>query len=108
MRKLVFIAAMSLIATQAFAAGPRSLSLAAASATEQTAQPGTAQPPSEPQPTVTATTAATPPASPPPPAATPVATSPEPQRSTASPKPKRHETTEARVIRALHRNGIYW
>jgi hypothetical protein len=41
MRKLILIAAMSLLASQAYAGGPRSLSLAATNASQQTAEPGT-------------------------------------------------------------------
>ncbi|MGY4346855.1 hypothetical protein ACVWXM_003322 [Bradyrhizobium sp. GM7.3] len=50
MRKLILIAAMSLLASQAYAGGPRSLSLAATNASQQTAEPGTtaATPPQAP------------------------------------------------------------
>ncbi|OPZ00505.1 hypothetical protein A5906_20225 [Bradyrhizobium sacchari] len=124
MRKLILIAAISLLATEAYAGGPRSLSLAASNASQQVmeqpataaAAPQTNQAPSAQLPTNvrTATTgptstpttapatapAATTPAQP---AARPAATTTE----TAKPK-RRQPSTEARVIRELHRHGIYW
>jgi hypothetical protein len=104
MRKLILIAAMSLIATQAFAGGSRSLSLAATNPTEQTAA---TQPATTTQPAVTATTAptTTPLATPPAPQVTP----PKPTRTTAASKAKHREVSdEARLIRELHRHGVYW
>ncbi|WP_183248241.1 hypothetical protein [Bradyrhizobium sp. cir1] len=120
MRKLILIAAMSLLATGAHAGGSRSLSLAATDASQRAVeQPGTASPQATqaPAPNVqTATTApaatsvTTAPATPAPaataptqPAAAPVASTTE----TAKPK-RRQPSTEARVIRELHRHGIYW
>ena len=96
MRKLILIATMSLLAGQAYAGGPRSLSLAATNASQATEQPATTAPPQATQaPTAT-------------PATAPVAVTPA--QPTAEPtKPKhRQPSTEARVIRELHRHGIYW
>src|SRR5882757_6685188 len=120
MRKLILIAAMSLLATQAYAGGPRGLSLAATNAS----QPAAEQPAAAAAPQVTQPPAATPPANVPTattaPASTPPATTAPaamPAQSTAAPavntteaaKPKhRQPSTEARVIRELHRHGIYW
>ena len=122
MRKLILIAAMSLLTTQAFAGGPRSLSLAATNASQPaTEQPATAAAPQAPAATPPANvqTATTTPASTPPATTAPAATAPAvtPAQSTAAPvagttetaKPKhRQPSTEARVIRELHRHGIYW
>ena len=122
MRKLILIAAMSLLTTQAFAGGPRSLSLAATNANqpaaEQPAAPAAPQAPAA-TPQTNVQTATTTPASTPPATATQAATTPTatPAPSTAAPaastteaaKPKhRQPSTEARVIRELHRHGIYW
>ncbi|WP_439371662.1 hypothetical protein [Bradyrhizobium sp. DASA03120] len=124
MRKLMLIAAMSLLATGAHAGGARSLSLAASSASQQqpantAATPPTTQVPSAPQrtnvqmattaPTSAATTApatstATPAATP---TAQPAATAAATTTETAKPK-RRQPSNEARVIRELHRHGIYW
>jgi len=121
MRKLILIAAMSLLATQVHAGGSRSLSLAASSASQQAEQPATTAPASQPTNVQTATTAPTstatsvPATSTAPATAAPAATTTA--RSAASPgaatteaiKPKRRQpSTEARVIRELHRHGIYW
>jgi hypothetical protein len=112
MRKLILIAAMSLIATQAFAGGSRSLSLAATNPTEPAAAPATTQPATVPQATVTATTTptTTPVATPPAPqVAPPTAATTEPVKTTVANKPKHRELSgEARLIRELHRHGIYW
>jgi hypothetical protein len=113
MRKLILIGAISLIATQVYAGGSRSLSLAATNATEQAAAPATTQPAPPPQATVTATTttpATTPVATPPAPQATPpAATSTEPARTKAASRPTHRKLSdEARLIRELHRHGIYW
>jgi len=121
-RKLILIATVSLLATQAYAGGPRSLSLAATNASQPAAeQPATAAPPQAPAATSPANvqTATTTPASTPPATTAPAATAPAamPAQSTAAPavntteaaKPKHHQpSTEARVIRELHRHGIYW
>jgi hypothetical protein len=121
MRKLILIAAMSLLATQAYAGGPRSLSLASQPATEQPAAataPQATQPPAA-TPPANAQTATTTPASTPPATAAPATTAPAvtPAQSTAAPVASTTETakskhrqpsTEARVIRELHRHGIYW
>ncbi|WP_271579319.1 hypothetical protein [Bradyrhizobium sp. CCBAU 11361] len=135
MRKLILIAAMSLLATETYAGGSRSLSLTATNssqqATEQPAATATAAPQTTPAPaaaqtpsvqTATTTPTSAPPAAitatTPPTAAAPVATAPvatTPTRPTATPvvattetaKPKRRQPpTEARVIRELHRHGI--
>lgn len=91
MRKLILIATMSLLVTQAYAGGSRSLSLAATNASQATEQPAPASTsPAAPAQTVTAAQ----------PAAAPAA-------ETAKPK-HRQPSTEARVIRELHRHGIYW
>jgi hypothetical protein len=122
MHKLILIAAVSLLTTQAFAGGPRSLSLAATNASQQAAeQPATAAAPQAPAATPPANvqTATTTPASTPPATTAPAATAPAvtPTQSTAAPvagttetaKPKhRQPSPEARVIRELHRHGIYW
>ena len=121
MRKLILIAALSLLATQACAGGSRSLSLAATNAHEQAAEPATPQTATAQQttpatniqtpattPTVTATTT-TPVATPPAPQAAPTAvTTTEPAKTTVANKPKRRVSDEARLIRELHRHGIYW
>jgi hypothetical protein len=122
MRKLIVIAAMSLLASQAYAGGPRSLSLAATNASQQTTeQPATTAatqpqaPAAAPANVQTATTAPT--STSPAATATTTATAPTATQSTAAPvassretaKPKRRQpSTEARVIRELHRHGIYW
>ena len=108
MRTLILIAAMSLLASQAHAGGSRSLSLAAADpnqpATEQPAavSPQAAQASPVQTPTQPATTTPT--------AAAPVQSSTTPAaKTTETAKPKRRQpSTEARVIRELHRHGIYW
>ncbi|MHC2623096.1 putative membrane protein [Bradyrhizobium huanghuaihaiense] len=128
MRKLILIAAMSLLATEAYAGGSRSLSLAASNASQQAEQPATTAP-VPPQATQgaaqapnvqTATTApaSTAPAAAPAPttAATPTTaapasptTAPVTRSATETTKAKRRQpSTEARVIRELHRHGIYW
>ena len=117
MRKLILIAAMSLLASQAHAGGSRSLSLAASNASQQAEQPATATPapaqtPQAPS-TTNVPTATTAPAAPTAPAAAIPAATTSPRPATASTtetaKPKRRQpTTEARVIRELHRHGIYW
>jgi hypothetical protein len=121
MRKLILIAAMSLLASQAYAGGPRSLSLAATNASQQTAEPATtaATPPQAPAaaPTNVQTATTGPASTSPAPTATTTATAPAATQSSAAPiasttettKPKRRQpSTEARVIRELHRHGIYW
>lgn len=114
MRKLILIVTMSLLVTQVYAGGSRSLSLAATNASQATEQPAT-QPQANQAPTATppasVQTATTTPASTSP--AAPAQTVPAAQ-SAAAPvaemtKPKhRQPSTEARVIRELHRHGIYW
>ena len=96
MRKLILIATMSLLAGQAYAGGPRSLSLSATNASQATEQPATTAPAQATQaPTAAPATAAV--------AATPA------QPTAGATKPKHREpSTEARVIRELHRHGIYW
>ena len=96
MRKLILIAAISLLATEADAGGSRSLSLAASSANQQAEQP--------------ATTAPAPPQAPVAPQAANVQTATTVTTSTTeTTKAKRRQpSTEARVIRELHRHGIYW
>ena len=121
MRKLILIAAMSLLASQAYAGGPRSLSLAATNASPQTAEPATtaAAPPQAPAaaPTNVQTATTAPTSTPPAATATTTAIAPAVTQSSAAPiastremtKPKRRQpSTEARVIRELHRHGIYW
>ena len=118
MRKLILIAAMSLLASHAYAGGPRSLSLAATKASQTTEQPATTAatqpqaPAAAPTNVQTATTAPTSTS----PAATAATTATAAQytaapvassRETAKPK-RRQPSTEARVIRELHRHGIYW
>ena len=122
MRKLILIAIVSLFATQAHAGGPRSLSLAATNASQQAAEQPAPLPAGAPQatqspattPPANVQTATTTPASAPPATTAPLA---EPAQTTAAPvasttetaKPKhRQPSTEARVIRELHRHGIYW
>lgn len=125
MRKIILIAAMVLASASAQAAGPRSLSLAAAndsSATQQTtpatatattqvseAAPITEAPNYVDRPPAVSTTA--------PAAATTTtttsapATATQPVAKTAAkadkPKHKRY-WTEGRIIGELHRHGIYW
>lgn len=114
MRKLMLIVTMSLLASQACAGGPRSLSLAATNASQATEPPAATAPPQATQAptatplanaqTATTTQATTAPAQ----AATaPAATPAQPTPGTAKPK-HRQPSTEARVIRELHRHGIYW
>lgn len=115
MRKLVLIATMSLLVTQAYAGGSRSLSLAATNTSQATEQPAT-QPPANQAPTATppasvqtatTTPASTSPAAPAQVVPAPAATPARPTAETAKPK-HRQPSTEARVIRELHRHGIYW
>ena len=128
MRKLILIAAMSLLATEVHAGGPRGLSLAASGTSQQAEQPATPQTiqaPPAPQstnvqtaataPTSAATATTAPAASTAPVAAAPASTSPTRPAATREAtkteiaKPKRRQSsTEARVIRELHRHGIYW
>ena len=127
MRKLILIAAISLLATEAYAGGSRSLSLAASSANQQVEQPATAaavppqaaQAPAGPQATNVQTATTTPTSTAPAATAAPApATAAAPASPTAAPvttsatettKAKRRQpSTEARVIRELHRHGIYW
>ncbi|WBL78589.1 hypothetical protein I3J27_37610 [Bradyrhizobium xenonodulans] len=114
MRKLILIAAASLLASQAYAGGSRSLSLAASNssqqATEQPATTATSTPQASSQPAnvQTATTAPTSATAPAPPTA-PAAQSTPPASTAGTSKPKRRQpSTEARVVRELHRHGIYW
>lgn len=116
MRKLILIATMSLlVVTQAYAGGSRSLSLAATNTSQATEQPATqpqanqaptATPPASVQ-TATTTPASTSPAAPAQVVPAPAATPARPTAETAKPK-DRQPSTEARVIRELHRHGIYW
>ena len=122
MRKLILIAIVSLFATQAHAGGPRSLSLAATNASQQPAEQSASPPATATQ--ATQAPATTPPANVQTATTTPASTAPAttapaavPAQSTAAPvasttettKPKRRQpSTEARVIRELHRHGIYW
>ncbi|WP_448046017.1 hypothetical protein [Bradyrhizobium liaoningense] len=129
MRKLILIAAMSLLATEVHAGGPRGLSLAASGTSQQAEPPATTpqttQAPPAPQstnvqtaataPTSAATATTAPAASTAPVAAAPASTSPARPAATREAtkteiaKPKRRQSsTEARVIRELHRHGIYW
>ncbi|QOG16497.1 MULTISPECIES: hypothetical protein [Bradyrhizobium] len=118
MRKLILIAAMSVLASQAYAGGSRSLSLAATNASQQATEqsaaavsPQTSQAPSQPANAQTATTAPTSaPAATTSPAATgPAAQSPAAASTTGTTKPKRRQpSVETRVVRELHRHGIYW
>jgi uncharacterized membrane protein len=110
MRKVILIAAMSLLASQANAGGSRSLSLAAANPNQPAAEQPAAVPPQATQasPATVQTPAA--PATTAPTAAAPVQSSTTPAtKTTETPKPKRRQpSVEARVIRELHRHGIYW
>ncbi|WP_426410992.1 hypothetical protein [Bradyrhizobium ganzhouense] len=126
MRKFILIAAMSLLATQAFAGGTRSLSLATTDASRQAAEPPATTAAVAPQ--VTQAPAATPPANVQTATTTPALAAPAaapqgataptvtPARPTVTPvvstsevtRPRRQPSTEARVIRELHRHGIYW
>lgn len=128
MCKLILIATMSLLASEAYAGGSRSLSLAATNAS----QPATEQPATTAQPQATQGPAATPPANvqtatttpttataapatatqvtSAPAAATPAQPTAAPVANTSEAVKTRHRqpSTEARVIRELHRHGIYW
>ena len=114
MRKLILIATMSLLATQAFAGGPRGLSLAATNASQPAAeQPAAAVAPQVTQapavtPPANIQTATTTPASTPPATTPPAATAPVANTTEAAKSKHRQPSTEARVIRELHRHGIYW
>ena len=90
MRKLILITTVSLLATQAYAGGPRSLSLAASNANQPAAeQPATAAPATPQAPAATqpanVQTATTTPAATPQPATVPTATATAPSQSTAAP-----------------------
>ncbi|MBR1167719.1 hypothetical protein ACNJYD_37010 [Bradyrhizobium sp. DASA03005] len=110
MRKLILIAAMSLLASQAHAGGSRSLSLAAANPNQPATEQPAATPPQATQasPANVQTPAA--PAATTPTAAAPAQSTTTPAaKTTETPKPKRRQpSVEARVIRELHRHGIYW
>lgn len=124
MRKLILIAAMSLLASQAYAGGSRSLSLAATNAsqqaTEQPAAPAAGTPQTTPSPTAaeppaTQTATVTPASTAAGTTTTPAATTAPAATTSAAPaqarttKPKRRSpSVEARVVRELHRHGIYW
>lgn len=113
MRKLILIATMSLLASQAYAGGSRSLSLAASTAnqqaTEQPATTATAPPQATQVPSANVQAATTTPISAPPSAATPGANAAPAASTTKASKPKRRKASvEARVVRELHRHGIYW
>ncbi|WP_247308147.1 hypothetical protein [Bradyrhizobium sp. 179] len=118
MRKLILIAVLSLVATEAFAAGPRSLSLAATDASQQAAeQPAATVAPQSTQAPEGRAAVQTTTTTPTPPPAAPAATAATAAQSTATPasgttgssKAKRRQPSfEARVIRELHRHGIYW
>ena len=118
MRKVILIAAMSLLASQAYADGSRSLSLAATNAsqpaTEQPATPTagtpqTTQSPTAAQPPATQTATATPASATAGTTATPAATTSAAPAQATTTKPKRRSpSVEARVVRELHRHGIYW
>lgn len=121
MRRLILIATITLLASQAHAGGSRSLSLAASTAdhqaTEHPATTATAPPQATQVPPANVQTANTTPISAPPTAATPNATAPVQSNATpaadttTTPKPKpkhRKPSVEARVVRELHRHGIYW
>ncbi|WP_245448819.1 hypothetical protein [Bradyrhizobium ottawaense] len=108
---------MSLLTSQAYAGGSRSLSLAASNSSQQaieqpataaTVSPQTTQAPSQPANVQTATTA---PTSATAPAATvaPTTQSTPPASTAGTTKPKRRQlSTDAQIVRALHRHGIYW
>src|SRR4051812_5551631 len=114
MRKLILIAGISLLASHAYAGGPRSLSLAATNASQQTAEEAAAAAP----PQITQTPTVTPPANVQTATTTPASTSPAttalaataPVASTTdvAKTKRRRPSAEARVIRELHRHGIYW
>jgi predicted lipid-binding transport protein (Tim44 family) len=131
MRKLILVAAMSLLATEVLAGGSRGLSLAASGTSQQAEQqattattPRTTQAPPASQSTnvqtaatapTSAATATTAPAASTAPVAAPASTSPAQPAATREAtttdiaKPKRRQSsTGARVIRELHRHGIYW
>ena len=119
MSKLILITVMSLLASQANAGGSRSLSLAASTANQQaTEQPATptagtplaVQSPAAAPPATTqtaTTTTSTPSAATTPTATTATAASTAPTQATTKPK-RRAPSLEARVVRELHRHGIYW
>lgn len=112
MRKLILIAAMSLLVTQAQAGGSRSLSLAAVPADQPTAPAANvAQAPVTTAATTSPPAAAAQPAAPSatvtPTAATPTTTVAASTPTTTKPK-HRQPSVEARVIRELHHHGIYW
>ncbi|GMO12578.1 hypothetical protein [Bradyrhizobium sp. TM233] len=120
MRKLILIATVSLLTSQAYAGGSRSLSLAASNSSQQaseqpataaTVSPQTTQAPSQPANVqTTAPNSATAPAATTAPATKASATpSPPPASSAGTTKPKRRQlSTDAQIVRALHRHGIYW
>jgi hypothetical protein len=109
MRKLILIAAISVLATQSYAGGSRGLSLAAANtnqqATEQQAVAGT--PSTAAQPAARQTATVTPDATTQPAATTAPAASAAPTQAATKPK-RRAPSIETRVVRELHRHGIYW
>jgi hypothetical protein len=89
MRKLIVIAAFSLISATAYAGPSRGLSLASVETTqpvtEQKADAKLAVPQEQPKNPVVADKPA------------------EPAKAT-----RRHPSTEARIIYELHRHGVYW
>jgi hypothetical protein len=116
MRKLILIAALSLVASQAYAGGSRSLSLAASTSNQQPSEqpaapaagtPQAMQSPAAAQPATNQTATATAPNTPKTTATTTTAASEAPTQATAKPK-RRAPSVESRVVRELHRHGIYW
>ena len=109
MRKLILIAAMSVLATQAHAGDSRGLSLAATNTNQQAMeQPAVAGTPSiAAQPAARQTATVTPDATTQPAATAAPAASAAPTQATTKPK-RRTPSIETRVVRELHRHGIYW
>src|SRR5438105_896096 len=123
MRKIILVAAMVLVSASAQAAGPRSLSLAAANeqasapqitTTSATTQVSEAAPVIEApkyldRPPVVSTAAPAAPTTNTTTSAPATTTEPAAKSTAKADKPKHKRTwTEGRIIGELHRHGIYW
>jgi hypothetical protein len=110
MRKFILIAAMVLVSASAQAGGTRSLTLASNDEPAAAPQPTAVEAPKPaetPQYFARPTAVTTPTTQPKTDQTKPVAENDTQALKVEKPKRKR-ESTEARVIRELHRHGIYW
>jgi hypothetical protein len=100
MRKLILIAAVSLVSATAYAGPTRSLSLASSEPSPAADQPNATQKTDSPPAAIERSKLAVPQET-----RTPAVA----DKSAEPAKPKvKHVSTEARVIYELHRHGIYW